>query len=259
MSRRAVAPEAALRAIIDQAAERLRADLSRTQRPTPALPAAREGEHERDPVIDELLWSYLVWEAGETRAAPRFAAIAEQYVDLNDLRVGLPADIAGVIGVTYPKAAERTERLLATLNDIFHREHAVSLSHLTELPKRKAKAYLASLEAIPAYVATRVGLVALGIHGLPLDERLTALLAADHAVPEGHAADAAAGWAERQVRSGEAIAASAALEHWAGERRAAAGSRTVRASSSRGVRPNGTPDTHATDAASDGTTSTTEA
>lgn len=170
-----------------------------------------------DAVCDQLVWSYLVWEAGAARAEAIAAKLCESFVDLNEFRVCLPSELAGFFGLNYPRAAERAERVRATLCDIYEREHEVSLQSLQEMNKREAKAYLDSLEGIPLYVASRTFLMGLGGHAFPLDERLLALLAAENAVPEGESVQGAASWLERQFRSGEAAPAFAALEAWADE------------------------------------------
>ncbi|MEM9166601.1 MAG: hypothetical protein AAGB48_06205 [Planctomycetota bacterium] len=167
-----------------------------------------------DPVLDELLWSYLVWEAGETKAAERCHAFAEQVIDLNELRVCLASEIVAMLGSRYPRVQERARRLRATLNDIFDRENAVTLAHLASLGKREAKAYLESLAEIPAYVAARVALLALGIHAFPLDERLFKAFEAAGVLPDKCSAENTSAWLERQIRAGDAAFAFHAVEAW---------------------------------------------
>ena len=105
----------------------------------------------------------------------------------------------------------------ATLNDIYNREHSVSLESLGAMNKRDARAYLDSLEGIPPYVAARTFLIGLGGHAFPLDERLMGVLAAEEALAETDAGDlvTASTWLERQVRSGDAAPALHALEAYA--------------------------------------------
>ena len=173
------------------------------------------GEAMTDPLCQELVWAYLLWEADEKRARALAAKVCESFVDLNEFRVCLPSELASFFGNTYPKAAERGDRMRATLNDIYNREHSVSLESLAEMNKRDARAYLDSLEGIPPYVAARTFLIGLGGHAFPLDDRLMKILAAEDALAESGDIVSASNWLERQVRSGDAAPALHALEAYA--------------------------------------------
>ena len=168
-----------------------------------------------DPIADEFVWSYLVWEAGERRAAAMVSKVCEHVVDFNELRVCLTDELSSCFGANYPRSVERAERLRASLNDIFRREHDVVLDSLALMTKREAKAYLESLEGVPRYVSSRTLLVGLGGHAVPLDDRLHKLLASHGAVPGGLSLLEAGGWLERQIRSAESRDAFRLLEGWA--------------------------------------------
>lgn len=170
------------------------------------------GEAMTDAVCQELVWAYLVWEAGEKRARAMAGKLCESFVDLNELRVCLPSELAAFFGASYPLAAERADRIRASLNDIYKREHAVTLASLSSVSKRDARTYLESIEGIPPYVASRTLLIGLGGHAFPLDGRLMAVLAREGALPDGGDLHAAGAWLERQVRSGDAAPALHALE-----------------------------------------------
>lgn len=179
--------------------------------PRPELETA-PSEPMTDPVCQELVWAYLVWEAGQKRATALAAKLCDSFVDLNELRVCLPSELAAFFGSSYPKASERAERLRASLNDVYRREHSVSLASLSSINKREARAYLESIEGIPPYVASRTLLLGLGGHAFPLDERLSRVLVSEEALAEAGDLCAAATWLERQIRSGDAAKALHALE-----------------------------------------------
>lgn len=195
-----------------------------TEADAPTSPAPRffckPDEPMTDPVCDELIWAYLVWEAGEHRAGAVASKLCESFVDLNEFRVCLTNELTGFFGQTYPRAVERSDRIRATLNDIFNREHDVSLTSLVSMNKREARAYLDSLEGIPPYVASRTFLFGLGGHAFPVDDRLLKLLVAEQALAETETIESAANWLERQVRSGDAAPAFLAIEEWASKKRA---------------------------------------
>ena len=134
------------------------------------------------------------------------------------MRVCLADELAGMIGERYPKAVERCARLRSALNELYRREHAVTLARAAGLGKREAREYLDSLEGMPPFVSARVALLALGGHAFPLDERIHQVLLEEGAVPADLRLPDAAGWLERQLRAGEALPAYLTLETWLNDR-----------------------------------------
>src|SRR5262249_53707688 len=123
-------------------------------------------------------------------------------------------ELAGIIGDRYPRALERASRLRSTLNEIYRREHAVTLGPAAALPKREARQYLESLEGMPPYVAARMVLLARNGHAFPLHHRLHQALRDEDAVPGDLTTPDASGWLERQFRAGEAAPAYLLIEAW---------------------------------------------
>lgn len=232
-------PAANFRALLDaHAPEAAAGDQPSADTPSRFLPTLINDHPFADPILEELLYAFLVWEAGDKRAAPAPAKLAAVCVDANELRICLPAEIVATLGTTYPRAPERAERIRATLNDIFNREHDVTLASLAAAGKREARQYLDSLEGIPPYVAARTALVALGCHAFPIDDRLRKLLAGQACLPADEATDSAPGWIERQLRAGEALNMFLELERWATEHKPSArtnksASRTTKKATSR--------------------------
>lgn len=173
-----------------------------------------------EPLVAELIASFLAWEAGPARAEGAMRRLLASVVDTNELRVCLPDELASFIGARYPRAQERMARLKSALNDLYRREHAVTLAPLLTMPKRDARAYLESLEGVPGFVAARVTLLGLDGHAFPVDERIAAALRGEQAAPTDAGPDAVASWLERQVHSGEAREAYLVVEAWLRERAA---------------------------------------
>jgi len=173
-----------------------------------------------DPIVQELLLSFLAWESGPARAEAALKRLVHAVVDYNELRVCLPDELVTIIGERYPRGLERCARMRSALNEVYRREHAVTLQPLTVMPKRDAWQYLASLEGVPGFVAARVTLLSLSGHAFPLDERLLGLLRDEKAAPPEVSVDEACGWLERQVHAGEAAPAYLAVEAWAAQRQA---------------------------------------
>ncbi|HMN97317.1 MAG TPA: hypothetical protein PKC43_06015 [Phycisphaerales bacterium] len=177
---------------------------------TPPTPLP-ESVAARDPLAS-LVFAFLLWESTTAAACEAYARLERLAVDFNDLRVSLPSDVAAALGARYPRAAERSMRLRAALNDIFRREHAVRLP-AERGGKRDIKAYVESLDGmVIPFVAARVLLLCYGVHGVPVDERTRDVLAAAGACEPtidplecGHAL-------ARHVKAEQAEAAHSALQ-----------------------------------------------
>jgi hypothetical protein len=169
-----------------------------------------------DPLLWHLIFCFLAWESTTAKAVAANKRLHTSVVDYNELRVCLPDELVGMIGDRYPRARERVTRLRSALNDLYRREHAVSLAKLVDMPKRDARQVLDSLEGTPDFVSARMMLLSLGGHSFPLDERIHQALVSEDAAPED--IQEAAGWLERQFRVGEAAPAYILIEAWMNDR-----------------------------------------
>lgn len=167
-----------------------------------------------EPVLDQFVRSFLLWESSAARAAAAMKRIEQTVVDFNELRVCMPGELVRILGERYPRAEERARRLRSALNAIYAREHRVGLESLAERSKREAREYLESLDGTPRFVAARVALVNLGGHAAPVDGRILRRLV-DHGLAEADATpETAAAMLERKVRAGEMLEAYALLQAW---------------------------------------------
>lgn len=229
-----------------QCAKKLKALLSKEK--PPAQPVWPEGAG----VLEVLVHSFLLWECTAEKAQAAWEKIQDAVVDYNELRVTMPQEVGALIGARYPRAAERCERLRATLRDIYLREHAIELDQLRGQGKREIKKYLDSLDGAPPFVSSRVQLLCFDIHSIPVDEQLRRALIEAGAADEEADVNALSTWLSRQIKAADAAAAHAALQRWAegqsrrGERRTsarkptakkkAATKKTPRSSTQRGTR-----------------------
>lgn len=170
-----------------------------------------------DPVLRELVRSYLVWESTTPKAEAALKRIDQAVVDVNELRVCMPTEIAQIMGANYPKAEERATRLRATLNDLYRREHCLKLFHLTEKSRKESRAYLETLAAIPAFVAARVAVLKLGINVVPMDERQLQCLKNARAVATTTDLPTALGMVEKAVKAADMPETAYALQAWSDE------------------------------------------
>lgn len=170
-----------------------------------------------DPVLRELVRSYLVWESTTPKAEAALKRIDQAVVDVNELRVCMPTEIAQIMGANYPKAEERATRLRATLNDLYRREHCLKLFHLKEKSRKESRAYLETLAAIPAFVAARVAVLKLGINVVPMDERQLQCLKNARALATTTDLSTALGMVEKAVKAADMPETAYALQAWSDE------------------------------------------
>ncbi|HYE02537.1 MAG TPA: hypothetical protein VD963_04810 [Phycisphaerales bacterium] len=189
---------------------RLRERYGHAATPEPA-PCAIEPDQ---PVLAEFVRSFMVWESTLSAGTAACRKLEKAVVDFNELRVCLPDELVRVIGPRYPLAPERAQRLRAALNDLYARQHSVSLQHLPALGKREAEAFLASLNGVPGFVSARVTLLALGGHALPVDSCILGKLLSEGIVPADATPESAAGSLERRFRAGELAEAYLLLQAW---------------------------------------------
>jgi len=164
---------------------------------------------------DELIYSFLLWEGITPRANAALKRITDAMADVNELRVTRVEGLVGLIGKTYPYAEERAERLLLVLDDVYKREHAVSLDHCVSMSKREGRKYLDSLDAIPPFVAARTALYALEAHAVPLDDRTLDKLIDAGLIEEDATVEKSIAKLERIVKSGDGPAVHELLQAWA--------------------------------------------
>ncbi|MFG0284123.1 MAG: hypothetical protein ACF8R7_06840 [Phycisphaerales bacterium JB039] len=185
----------------------------------PALPEAPF-----DGLIGELVFAMLVWEAGHQRASRAARRIAGEVVDVNELRVCLPADIKAMIGARYPQGLERGRRLRAALEEIYQRENAVTLEPLTRMPADQAHQRLLQTAGVPPFAAARVTLLRFGGPAFPVDARLVRSLRSAGALPAEVRGDDACCWLQQRIACDDMLDTYLRLEAWADSRRRGAGS-----------------------------------
>ncbi len=158
-----------------------------------------------EPVLSQFIRSFLVWESTSTKAAQAQKKIEAAVVDVNELRMCMPDEFVKIIGERYPRAAERALRLRTALNVIYSHEHAVTLERLTGLARKDAREYFDRIDGVPAFVASRVSLLALAHHAAPVDSRIRRRLSEAKVIPADADEHDATAVIERKVRAGELV------------------------------------------------------
>jgi endonuclease III len=167
-----------------------------------------------DDPIAVMVLSFLMWESTTDKALTAYNALQRHVVDFNDLRVCMPQELVELIGLRYPRALDRCQRLRATLRDVYSREHVVSLNGIHKLGKREIRRYIESLEGMVPYVANRVLLLSFQVHAIPVDDQLRTNLIQAEVADEGMEAPELATWLERHIMASEGILAHHTLQYW---------------------------------------------
>ena len=176
-------------------------------------PAPPEFPDATEPV-NVLVMSMLLWESSTSRALAAYEKLKEAMVDFNELRVCMPQELIDCLGVRYPLASERCQRLRASLNDVFRREHDVKLEHLRGAGKRDVKKYIESLDGITPYAAARVQLICFDSHAIPADEQLRGKLIATGVIEDVHDVADVVNMLSRSVKPSDGLTAHYAFQQW---------------------------------------------
>lgn len=205
MSRADESPHAALTSAFLTAAQGLGAVDSRT------LCEA----HDQTPVVEhELVFSLLLWETTLDQAVKAMLKLNEAFVDMNELRVCMPGDIAAVLGARYAQCERRCEVLVESLRQISALHPGSGIHELSEMNKRDAKKELLSVEALPRFAAARTLLLALDAHAFPMDTKLARELHKNGFVDDHSDPDALAAQLEHDIPSSDTAAIYSAMERW---------------------------------------------
>ncbi len=120
----------------------------------------------------------MSYDVTDSRAEDAMKAITKEFVDLNELRVATDLEIQEMLGVRYPAIEQRVAMITQCLNDIFEREHTMSLDRLKTVSKRDARQFLRELPGIHPFVEAYIMLFAFDGNAFPLDEEMLVLFEA---------------------------------------------------------------------------------
>lgn len=168
---------------------------------------------ERDPVT-QLVVSFLQWESTRRSAERAFTSLMAEMVDINELRVSHEHEVIAVLGENYPLVEERAARMREALNEVYLREHAVTMQSIAARGKKDQRSYLETLPGMPAYVTASVMLLSYGGHAMPVDSKLVTLLADEAVVPPDADPPSVEAMLLRQVKAGDGFDAHLVLQAW---------------------------------------------
>jgi endonuclease III len=138
-------------------------------------------EHKPEPKeaqepLKALVRGAMSYDVPDARAEEAMRAIEKEFVDLNELRVATDLEIQELLGVRYPDIERRVAMITGSLNNIFEREHTLSLDRLKTISKRDARQFLRELPDVHPFVEAYVMLFGFDGHAFPVDDQTIEML-----------------------------------------------------------------------------------
>jgi endonuclease III len=150
-----------------------------------------------------LVRAAMSYDVPDDKADGAMKAIEREFVDLNELRVATELEVQEMLGQRYPKIEERVTMITQALNNIFEREHTLSLNRLKEISRRDARQFLRELPEIHPFVEAYVMLFALDGHTFPIDESMLETLVDEDVVEEGTSLEDGQKFVEHHLKDSE--------------------------------------------------------
>jgi len=153
--------------------------------------------------LKALVRSAMSYDVPDDKAEGAMKAIEREFVDLNELRVATELEVQEMLGQRYPKIEERVTMITQALNNIFEREHTMSLDRLKEISRRDSRQFLRELPGIHPFVEAYVMLFAFDGHTFPIDEAMLELLRDEEVVEETTSLEDAQKFVEHHLKDSE--------------------------------------------------------
>ncbi|HZK81322.1 MAG TPA: hypothetical protein VFC46_09655 [Humisphaera sp.] len=157
----------------------------------------------REPVdaLKALVRGAMSFDVADARADEAMRLINKEFVDLNELRVATELEVQEMLGQRYPAIEKRVAMITQALNNIFEREHTLSLDRLKTLNKKEARQFLRELPEIHPFVEAYVMLYAFDGHAVPLDEEMLVILREHNVVGEKVTIEEAQKFVESHIKA----------------------------------------------------------
>jgi endonuclease III len=153
--------------------------------------------------LDALVRGAMSYDVTDSRADEAMKAIGKEFVDLNELRVATDLEIQELLGVKYPDIEDRVAMITQSLNDIFEREHTMSLDRLKTVSKRDARQFIRELPGITPFVEAYVMLYAFDGNAFPMDQEMLAYLRQQEMIEEEATLEDAQKFVENHLKGEE--------------------------------------------------------
>ncbi len=163
----------------------------------------KPGDRQPQEPLKALVRGAMSFDVADARADEAMRAIDREFVDLNELRVATDLEIQELLGVKYPLIERRVAMITQSLNNIFEREHTLSLDRLKTVSKRDARQFLRELPDIHPFVEAYVMLFGFEGHAFPMDDDTLAFLRDHGIVEESTTLDEAQRFVEHHLKAEE--------------------------------------------------------
>jgi endonuclease III len=153
--------------------------------------------------LKALVRAAMSFDMPDAKADEAMRLIDREFVDLNELRVATDLEIQELLGVRYPSIERRVEMITRSLNNIFEREHTLSLDRLKTISKRDARQFLRELPEIHPFVEAYVMLFAFDGHAFPVDDEIVGYFREQGVVEDESNLDEAQRFVEHHLKAEE--------------------------------------------------------
>jgi endonuclease III len=161
-----------------------------------------EAKEIQDP-LKSLVRGAMSFDVPDAKAHEAVRLINKEFVDLNELRVATDLEIQELLGTRYPAIEKRVAMITQSLNNIFEREHTMSLDRLKTISRRDARQFLRELPEIHPFVEAYVMLFAFDGHAIPTDDAILAYLKEQGIVEEAATVEDAQRFLEHHLKAEE--------------------------------------------------------
>jgi endonuclease III len=158
------------------------------------------GPREPQEPLKALVRGAMSYDVSDVRAEEAMRMIDKEFVDLNEFRVATDLEIQELLGTRYPAIEKRVAMITQSLNNIFEREHTMSLDRLKTISRRDARQFLRELPEIHPFVESYVMLFAFDGHCMPIDDAMLGYLKDQGIVEQEATIDDATRFIEHQVK-----------------------------------------------------------
>ena len=163
----------------------------------------KPGERQAQEPLKALVRGAMSYDVPDARADEAMRAIDREFVDLNELRVATDLEIQEMLGQRYPEIERRVAMITQSLNNIFEREHTMSLDRLKTISKRDARQFLRELPEIHPFVEAYVMLFAFDGHAFPADGETLEFLKGHGIVEDSTSLDECQRFVEHHLKAEE--------------------------------------------------------
>jgi hypothetical protein len=163
----------------------------------------KPGDRQPQEPLKALVRGAMSFDMPDGRAEEAMRAIDREFVDLNELRVATDLEIQEMLGTKYPEIERRVAMITQSLNNIFEREHTLSLDRLKTVSKRDARQFVRELPEIHPFVEGYVMLFGFDGHAFPMDDDTLEYLRDHDIVEEATTLDEAQRFVEHHLKAEE--------------------------------------------------------